>query len=401
MKQPATGHGSWLARFSTREPAGLRARRAATSPGARRIVTALFAEAGVAIDGPRPWDLRVLDDRLYARVIGGGTLGFGEAYMDGWWESDAIDELCCRALRARLADRMPLNAATLSVALRARLFNLQSMRRARSAVRAHYDLGNDFFEAMLDPALQYSCAYFDGTDDLGEAQRRKMDLICRKLCLKPGMRLLDIGCGWGGLARHAARHHGCRVVGITLSAEQQAYAARASEGLPVEIRLQDYRDVTDSFDRVVSVGMMEHVGYKNYRRFMSAAARCLGDGGLFLCHTIGGNVSNVCSDRWINRHVFPDSMLPSAAQVTRAAEGLFVLEDVQNLGPHYDRTLLAWERNFRLSWPRFRPAYGERFGRMWRYYLLSCAGAFRARNIELFQFVLSKGGVPGGWIPVR
>jgi cyclopropane-fatty-acyl-phospholipid synthase len=321
--------------------------------------------------------------------------------MDGWWECDALDELFCRMLRARLDGRLPVNFSTLAIALATRVFNFQSQGRSRRAVQSHYDLGNDFFAAMLDPTRQYSCAYFSGTDDLAQAQIHKMDLICRKLGLRPGLRVLDIGCGWGGLARHAALHYGCQVVGITLSREQLAYATQACAGLSVEIRLQDYRQMTEAFDRVVSVGMMEHVGYKNYRQYYEVAARCLSEGGLFLCHTIGGNTSQTSSDPWLNRYIFPDSMLPSPAQVTRAADGLFVLEDVHNFGPHYDRTLLAWARNFAEAWPRFRAIYGERFGRMWRYYLLSCAGAFRARHIELFQFVFAKGGVPGGYTAVR
>jgi cyclopropane-fatty-acyl-phospholipid synthase len=254
---------------------------------------------------------------------------------------------------------------------------------------------------MLDPTLQYSCAYFSGTDDLAEAQQRKLDLICRKLGLRAGQRLLDIGCGWGGLAKFAATHYGCRVVGITLSREQQAYASHACAGLPVEIRLQDYRELAEPFDRIVSVGMMEHVGYKNYDAYLAAAARCLGEGGLFLCHTIGSTRSRVNSDPWLNRYIFPDSMLPSVAQVAAAAEGRFVIEDVHNFGAYYDRTLMAWSRNFTGAWPRFRERYGDRFGRMWRYYLESCAAAFRVRDIELFQFVLAKGGVPGGYTAVR
>jgi cyclopropane-fatty-acyl-phospholipid synthase len=368
---------------------------------AERVVTQLFSRADIRMDGARPWDLQVRDPRFYRRVLAAGTRGFGEAYMDGWWDCDAVDEMSCRALRAQLIEQLPLSATTLVAGLAARLLNLQSVARTRRAVAAHYDLGNPFFTAMLDPYLQYSCAYFEGTDDLAEAQRRKMDLICRKLGLRPGHRLLDIGCGWGGLARYAAEHYGCEVVGITVSAEQRDHAVTACRGLPVEIRLQDYREVKERFDRIVSVGMMEHVGAKNYRAYMGVAARCLGEGGLFLCHTIGGNVSRVGSDPWITRYIFPDSMLPSPAQVTRAAEGWFVLEDVHNFGPHYDKTLLAWERNFRGAWDRFRATYGEPFGRMWRYYLLSCAGAFRARDIGLFQFVLAKGGVPGGYTAVR
>ena len=368
---------------------------------AKVIVSELFARAGIRTDGREAHDLRVHDERFYRRVISGGTLGFGESYMDGWWDCDALDEMCFRAVRARLDERKQFNLRTLAAATAAFCLNPQDVRRARVVGEVHYDLGNDFFAAMLGPAMQYSCAYFRGTDDLAEAQRLKMDLICRKLGLKAGMRLLDIGCGWGGLAKFAAEHYGCEVVGITISRQQQAYAADLCRGLPIEIRLQDYREVAEPFDRIASVGMMEHVGYKNYRAFMEASCRCLREGGLFLCHTIGGNVSRRRAEPWISRYIFPNSMLPSAAQVTRAAEGLFVLEDVHNFGPDYDRTLMAWERNFSRSWDRFRAAYGERFRRMWRFYLLSCAGAFRARGIELFQFVFSKGGVPGGYAAAR
>jgi cyclopropane-fatty-acyl-phospholipid synthase len=371
------------------------------SSRAESVVTELFAEADIQVAGVRPWDLRVRDPRFFSRVLADGVLGLGESYVDGWWECAALDELCCRAARARLDERVPVNFRSVAATLAAVVFNFQTRRRARQVGKVHYDLGNDFFAAMLGADLHYSCAYFQGTGDLAEAQRQKVELIGRKLGLRPGLRVLDIGCGWGGLAKFAAAHHGCTVVGLTISREQQGYAAAACRGLPVEIRLQDYRDVTGVFDRVVSVGMMEHVGYKNYRAFMDAAARCLREDGLFLCHTIGGNVSRVRTDPWIERYIFPNSLLPSPAQVTRAAEGRFVLEDVHNFGADYDRTLRAWERNFRAAWPRFRPVYGERFYRMWRFYLLSCAGAFRARSINLFQFVFSKGGVPGGYVAVR
>jgi len=208
--------------------------------------------------------------------------------------------------------------------------------------------------------------------------------------LRPGLRLLDIGCGWGGLARYAARHYGCQVVGITISREQFGYAQRWCRGLDVEIQLRDYREVTEQFDRVVSVGMVEHVGYKNYRTYMRAAARSLGEDGLFLCQGICGNFSRVHTDPWIERYIFPNSMLPSLAHLTRAAEGVFIIEDVKNIGPNYDPTLRAWEENFRRTWPRFADRYGERFRRMWRFYLLSCAGAFRARSLQMFSILFSK-----------
>ena len=350
----------------------------------------MLAAADIAVDGNRPWDIRVSDSRFFSRVLAAGTLGFGESYMEGWWECEALDVLCERAIRSGIEERIPWNFRTAASAAIAMLVNLQSRRGSRVVGRRHYDLGNDFFQAMLDPAMQYSCACFRDTDDLAEAQRAKLDLICWKLGLRRGMSLLDIGCGWGGLAAFAAREYGCRVVGITISREQEKFARAASEGLPVEIRLQDYRDVREVFDRIVSVGMLEHVGYKNYRTYLESASQRLRPGGAFLCQSIGGNRSATGVEPWIGKYIFPNSMIPSASQVTRAAEGLLVLEDIQNIGPDYDRTLLAWEKNFSASWDRFAARYGETFRRMWRFYLLSCAGAFRARSLQLFQFLLSK-----------
>jgi cyclopropane-fatty-acyl-phospholipid synthase len=368
---------------------------------AKEIVTNLFAAGDILINGARPWDIRVHDDRFFKRVLADGTLGFGESYMEGWWDCDSLDQLCFRAAGARLDRRTSLNWRTMVTAVETLLINRQAKRRAGVVGKRHYDIGNDFFEAMLDPAMQYSCAYFNGTTDLAEAQRCKMDLICRKLGLQSGMRLLDIGCGWGGLAKYAAENYGCRVVGITVSKEQQQYAGRWCRGLPIEIRLQDYRDLSEKFDRIVSVGMIEHVGFKNYRPYMTTVSKSLAEAGLFLCQSIADTVSNLQPDPWIARYIFPNSMIPSAARLTKAAEGFFVVEDVHNFGAFYDPTLLAWEGNVRASWSRFSDRYGERFLRMWRYYLLSCAGAFRARSLELFQFVFSKGGVLGGYHSIR
>jgi cyclopropane-fatty-acyl-phospholipid synthase len=366
---------------------------------AQAIVQDLFASADIYFEGGRPWDIRVNDERFFRGVLAGGTLGFGEAYMDGWWDCDALDEMCCRALRARLEERVPLNMHTAVAMTGSFFFNLQSRSRAKLVGKQHYDVGNDLFECMLDPSMQYSCAWFRDTDDLAQAQREKMDLICRKLALREGMSLLDIGCGWGGLARHAAEYYGCRVVGITISEQQRRLAAERCRGLPVDIRLQDYRELSDKFDCIVSVGMLEHVGPKNYRQYMQVVARSLREGGVFLCQSIAGNYSSWYSDPWVARYIFPNSMLPSPAQVAKAAEKLFVLEDVQNFGADYEKTLKAWERNFTRSWHRFEDRYGGRFYRMWRFYLLGCAGGFRARSLQLFQFLLSKGGVR--YIPSR
>ena len=360
-----------------------------------------LASADIIIGWSRPWDIHVHDERLYRRILVHGTLGLGEAYMEGWWDCESIDEMCFRSLRGYLYKHLARNFRVILAAVNSVVINLQSRNRAGHVGKQHYDLGNDFFEAMLDPAMQYSCAYFQNTVDLVEAQRLKMELICRKLALHPGMRLLDIGCGWGGLAKYAARQYGCAVIGVTISKEQQRYAENSCRGLPIEIRLQDYRDISEPFDRVVSVGMMEHVGYKNYRHYMEIAGRCLKTEGLFLCHTIGASRSSIHADPWITKYIFPNSILPSASQVARTAEGIFILEDVHNFGAHYDFTLLAWEDRFRRSWKLFQSRYGERFYRMWRFYLLSCAGAFRARRIQLFQFIFSKGGLPGGYSSIR
>jgi cyclopropane-fatty-acyl-phospholipid synthase len=362
-----------------------------------RRVKETLARAGVEINGGQPWDIQVHRPEWYSKIVTGGSLALGETYMDGWWECEALDQLFHRLLRAGLdnGNEGALRKAISNLA--AILFNRQSPSRAGQVARRHYDLGNELFMAMLDQGMNYSCAYWDGSSDLDQAQENKLDLICQKLRLEPGMRLLDIGCGWGGLARFAAERYGVRVKGITISQEQAGLAAERCQGLPVEIRLQDYRDLEGGFDRVVSVGMFEHVGYKNYRTFMQKAADCLADGGLFLLHTIGNNTTTVSCDPWISTYIFPNGMLPSPKQITEAAEGLFVLEDWHSFGEHYDQTLMAWHRKFLAAWDQLQSRYDQRFFRMWTYYLLCCAGGFRARSIQLWQMVFSKDGLEGGY----
>jgi cyclopropane-fatty-acyl-phospholipid synthase len=364
---------------------------------AEDVVTNLLAAADIHVGGGRPWDIRVYDPRFFVRVLAFGTLGFGESYMDGWWDCDALDEMCDRAIRAELEKHFEFRLPNLWALLTALLVNRQTQRLSQKVGRVHYDLSNDFFEAMLDPNMQYSCALFDNGDDLAAAQLRKLDWICQRLRLEPGLRLLDIGCGWGGLARYAARHYNCEVVGITISREQFHYAQRWCRGLDVEIQFCDYREkIAGEFDRVVSIGMVEHVGPKNYRTYFRAAADSLADDGLFLCQGIAGDSARLYLDPWIERYIFPNSLLPSAARLAYAAEGVFILEDIRNIGPNYDPTLLAWERNFQRAWPRFADRYGERFRRMWRFYLLSCAGAFRARSMQVFSILLSKQSAAAG-----
>ncbi|TCJ16347.1 cyclopropane fatty acyl phospholipid synthase [Parasulfuritortus cantonensis] len=356
------------------------------------ILRELAAMAGVRFNGDRPWDIRVHDMDVYRRILSHGSLGFGEAYMDGLWDCDRLDQLFHRLLAADVDCRLGgwARVRLLGEYLRHGLFNLQSARRAFQVGEQHYDIGNDVFEAMLDSSMAYSCAYWQRADTLAQAQHDKLDLICRKLELKPGERVLEIGCGWGSLARFAAEHYGVEVLGVTVSKAQRELALKRCAGLPVRIDLMDYRDIEGRFDKVVSVGMFEHVGQKNYATYFDVARRVLDDDGLFLLHTIGSHVSVGRTDPWIDKYIFPNGKLPSARELAQAVEGRFVVEDWHNFGTDYDRTLMAWWANFERAWPDLAGKYGERFRRMWKYYLLSCAGFFRARQGQLWQLVLSK-----------
>ena len=371
------------------------------SPRPQKIVEGILDLAGVSVNGDHPWDIQVRDPRFFRRAITEGELGVGESYMDGWWDVPQLDEFISRILRARLDEKFR-NAWSFAIqSFVARVVNLQSIRRAFIIGERHYDLGNELFVRMLDRRMNYSCAYWDGVNTLDEAQERKLDLICRKLLLLPGMRILDIGCGWGAFGKYAAERYGATVVGITVSKQQVELGKKLCEGLPVEFRLMDYRAVEDTYDRIVSVGMIEHVGYKSYRRYFKVAHACLADDGLFLLHTIGGNRSVTAINRWTNKYIFPNGMLPSVAQLGEAMEGLFVMEDWHSFGQHYDKTLMAWYRNITSNWKDLAVRYDERFYRMWKYYLLSSAGSFRARRNQVWQIVLSKHGVTGGYQAVR
>lgn len=367
----------------------------------KKYINRKFTHADIHLNGNRPWDIQVHDERFFPKVFSQGSLGLGESFMDGWIDVKQIDESIRRIMESKLVETNEFIGKNILGALSSFILNKQTKRRALQVGKEHYDLSNYLFQCMLDKRMTYSCGYWKDAKTLNEAQEAKLDLICRKINLKPGMKILDIGCGWGSFAKYAAEKYHAHVVGITISKEQLELAKQMCKGLPIELRFQDYRDINETFDHIVSVGQMEHVGYKNYRTYMKIAAKSLKDNGLFLLHTIGSNRSFVDGDPWIDKYIFPNGMLPSIAQLAKASERIFVMEDWHNFGADYDKTLMAWARNFDDHWNTLKTTYDERFYRMWKYYLLSCAGAFRSRTLQLWQIVLSKNGVPGGYHSVR
>jgi cyclopropane-fatty-acyl-phospholipid synthase len=361
----------------------------------------LLEGTDIVFNGNNPWDIRVYDSNLYEKILTQGTLGLGEAYMDEWWDSNQLDELFNKFCSAQVKSRVMLDPQSIKNGLWAYFINRQSKNHSSHIVKHHYDIGNDLYRSMLDARLTYSCGYWKEAKTLDQAQEHKFDLICRKLDLQPGQRILDIGCGWGSFMKYAVEKYDVSCVGITLSNEQIALCRELCAGLPIEIRFADYRELNETFDHIVSIGMFEHVGYKNYSQYMKVARRCLNDNGLFLLHTIGNNKSVISVDPWIDKYIFPGGMLPSIKQIAKATEGKFVMEDWHNFGADYDKTLMCWFENLSGNWEAIKNDYDDRFFRMWKYYLLSCAGAFRARGNQLWQLVLSKNGVPGGYVSVR
>lgn len=363
----------------------------------KKISVDLLHSAGISPNGQESWDMQIHNEDLYQRVFNEGSLGLGESYMDGWWDCKCLDQFFTRILQANLEQEIKTNIWLWPKLILLRLINYQNKKRALEVGRRHYDLGNELFKYMLDSRMNYTCAYWKNANDLDTAQLNKLELSCQKLKLESGMRVLDIGCGFGAFAKYAAENYGVSVVGMTISKEQCDYAKENCSGLPIEIRFQDYRDVHEQFDRVVSLGMFEHVGYRNYRTYMQKVRNCLKDDGLFLLHTIGSNLTTTIGDPWINKYIFPNGMLPSMMQISKTSEGLFVMENWSNFGAYYDKTLMAWHEHFEQNWEHLQEQYDQRFYRMWRYYLLACAGTFRARTTQLWQIVFSKHGVPGGY----
>ncbi|KFZ30427.1 cyclopropane fatty acyl phospholipid synthase [Pseudidiomarina salinarum] len=363
---------------------------------AKIFIQELLQEADIEINGHRPWDIQVHDDGFFNDVLARGNLALGEAYMAGEWDCEQLDEFFHRLLSARIGDKIK-PSRLLWHHLKSRFLNLQNTRRAWKVGEHHYDIGNRLYQQMLDKRMVYTCGYWNHAQNLDQAQRNKLELTCQKLQLQPGMKILDIGCGWGSFMKYAAENYGVECVGVTISKEQVRLGEELCKGLPVEFRLQDYRDLNEKFDAIVSLGMFEHVGQRNYKDYFKVVERCLRDDGLFLLHTIGRNRDVRGTDPWISKYIFPNGELPCLAHIDDVSRDLVCAEDVHNFGADYDPTLMDWYRNFEANWPKLEGEYDMTFFRMWRYYLLSCAGAFRARDLQLWQWVFSKRGVTGGY----
>ncbi len=354
------------------------------------LIEKLLSFAGIRINGDNPYDFKVNDSSVYHRLVTNADFELGQTYMEGLWDCEQLDEFINKILCANLDQKVREDYKTALMILRARLFNVQNKKLSAKVAEKHYDLGDDLFQAMLDKRLAYSCGYWKNAGNLDEAQENKLELICRKIGLKPGMRVLDLGCGWGSFAKYAAEKHEVSVVGYNISKEQVRLANSLCLGLPVEIRQKDYRDAEGSYDAIVSVGFFEHVGSKNYRTYMEIVDRCLKPDGISLLHTIGLNESNVPMTSWSDKYIFPNGQLPSVSQIAKSMEGLLVFVDLENFGSDYDKTLMCWYDNFNSAWPSLREQYGDRFYRMWRYYLLSSAGGFRCRRNQLWHVVMTK-----------
>jgi len=374
-------------------------------------VNKILESSGIKINGDNPWDIKVINPNVYDRIKAEGSLGLGESYMDGWWECKNLDQFFYKLFLAKIPDKIGFSLPLFLSVIKAKIFNLQAKSRAFEVGEKHYDLDNKLFSAMLGKTMAYSCGYWRKAKDLDSAQIAKFDLICKKLGLKKmrnpstgsgqNLRILDIGCGWGSFLKYAAENYGVSGVGLTISKEQADFAKKLCKGLPIEIRVQDYRELNEKFDHVISIGMFEHVGLKNYKTYFQTVRNCLKEDGLFLLHTIGNPVSGDNADPWLNKYIFPNGSLPSLKEISGNVEKIFIIEDVHNFGADYDKTLMQWHKNFNAVWPKFSDKYDERFFRMWNYYLLSCAGNFRSGHIPLWQIVLSKNGVPGGYKSVR
>jgi cyclopropane-fatty-acyl-phospholipid synthase len=329
--------------------------------------------------------------------------------MDGLWDCDDMFKLFV----AILGRMKPSDIKNPFVSLQEHMLlctNRQTRIKSHQTIDLHYNLGNDLYANMLDERMVYSCAYWKNVkddQDLDQAQHNKLDLIARKLHLKPGMKVLDIGCGWGSAAKFMAEKYKVNVVGYSLSQEQIDYARESCKGLDnVEFHCEDYRNARGKFDRIFSIGFLEHVGVKNYRTYFEVVERCLEDDGIHLVHTITGrDHSMLKTEGFLDKYIFPNGEIPYVEEPLLHCDGLLMLEDLHNFGPSYTKTLLAWQKRFTKNWPKleneFGPKAGGKFYRMWNYYLFVCAAIFETRLGNVCQYVQTKKGMRGGYDSVR
>jgi cyclopropane-fatty-acyl-phospholipid synthase len=350
----------------------------------------LLAQAGIGVDGKEPWDIQVRDQRLFRAVLMQGSLGLGEAYLNRWWTCDDLEELSFRLIRSRLYKASLLLPQPVAANIKDATLNQQSREKSLRVAIQHYSLGNDVFLDFLGRYHNYSCGYFVGTDDLDEAQRLKLEKVCRLLDLQPGDRVLDVGGGWGEFARYAATHHGCHVTSINITDEQIKFAREYCKDTSVEIRKCDYRDLTGRFDKILVMAMLTHVGYKNYRRFMEIMHPCLEPGGIMLVESVGGHKSMKNCEPWIDRYIFPGGVVPSLTQLDAAVSGLFSRKLLDEFGSSYVHTLRAWNRNFVKAWPAYQHRYDDRMRLMFEYFFQTVAGAFRAGYLLHWHVLLQK-----------
>lgn len=373
----------------------------------KQLVHDLLQQAGITVNGNQPWDITINNDAFYDRILTNTELAIGETYVDKWWDCPAPDQFFYKVLQSHIDNQAMKHPkfwksfiAQWFYETTRRVFNYQTKNKALVVGKRHYDIGNDLYECMLDKHMVYTCAYWKDAQTIDEAQENKLKLVCEKLGLKPGMTVLDVGCGWGSFAKFAAENYGVQVDGITISKEQLALGQERCKGLSVNLMFKDYRDLlkeNKQYDRIVSLGMIEHVGFKNYDIYMKTLAHALKDDGLFLLQTIGSNCTNSFASTWIDTYIFPNGKIPAIPNLASAFEKYFILEDWHNFGVDYDKTLMAWYENFNKNWDKLKANYDDRFRRMWNYYLLSCAGSFRARRNQLWQLVLSKDGLKQGF----
>ena len=332
------------------------------------LVERVFAASDIAIDGSKPWDIRVTDNRFFRAVVTQGSLGLGEAYMNGWWKCEDLEELAYRLMRSgiyKISLWMPIY---LVANIHDAAINQQSKEKSLRVAERHYAMGNDIFLSFLGKYKNYSCGYFSDTDNLDQAQLQKLEKICRLLDLKPGDRVLDVGGGWGEFARYAATKYGCYVTSVNITDEQIKFAVEYCKGTSVDIRKCDYRDITGRYDKIAVIAMLTHVGPKNYRKFMEVADRCLEPGGMMLIESVGGHKSRKNCEAWINRYIFPGGVVPSLKQFDTAMAGRFSRKETDEFGGFYVHTLRAWNRNLMQAWPDHLRKYDERVRLMFEYF---------------------------------